>query len=388
MNLHSRDRLAFDKAMVVQPVWNRFNTAAEALKLPQNVLLHAGPSFNDPKQITRPILNSACVAAVFEGIAKDFDQAEAMISACEIILKPAQDHDVVTPLAAVVSASMPLHTVYDAWRGAQQIFTPINGGARPALRLGLRSEAVLDHIRWLNSRFLDVLENGLAEGFALLPLAVTGLIGGDDCHGRTPVAGAALVAELIDRTPGGITDPEVLDFMHNSPSLFLNLWMAATKCMMKLAEGIECSSFITAAGGNGREVGIQVAGLPGHWFTVPAKPPVGTFDVDLPTDRAMGAIGDSAVVDAFGLGAMSGGLSEPDNPAALLSSALSVSEHPYFQHLNIKLGTTARAVVDHGRGHVISLGILDKDGVLGRLGGGLYEMPVSLCAEALEALEK
>jgi len=388
MNLHSRDRLAFDKAMVVQPVWNRFNTAAEALKLPQNVLLHAGPSFNDPKQITRPILNSACVAAVFEGIAKDFDQAEAMISACEIILKPAQDHDVVTPLAAVVSASMPLHTVYDAWRGAQQVFTPINGGARPALRLGLRSQAVLDHIRWLNSRFLDVLENGLAEGFALLPLAVTGLIGGDDCHGRTPVAGAALVEELIDRTPGGITDPDVLDFMHNSPSLFLNLWMAATKCMMKLAEGIECSSFITAAGGNGREVGIQVAGLPGHWFTVPAKPPVGTFDVDLPTDRAMGAIGDSAVVDAFGLGAMSGGLSEPDNPAALLSSALSVSEHPYFQHLNIKLGTTARAVVDHGRGHVISLGILDKDGVLGRLGGGLYEMPVSLCAEALEALEK
>jgi hypothetical protein len=187
------------------------------------------PSFNDPKQITRPILNSACVAAVFEGIAKDFDQAEAMISACEIILKPAQDHDVVTPLAAVVSASMPLHTVYDAWRGAQQVFTPINGGARPALRLGLRSQAVLEHIRWLNSRFLDVLENGLAEGFALLPLAVTGLIGGDDCHGRTPVAGAALVAELIDRTPGGITDPEVLDFMHNSPSLFLNLWMAATQ---------------------------------------------------------------------------------------------------------------------------------------------------------------
>ena len=388
MNLHSRDRLAFDKAMVVQPVWNRFNTAAEALKLPQNVLLHAGPSFADPKQITRPILNSACVAAVFEGIAKDFDQAEAMISACEIILKPAQDHDVVTPLAAVVSASMPLHTVYDAWRGAQQVFTPINGGARPALRLGLRSQAVLDHIRWLNSRFLDVLENGLAEGFALLPLAVTGLIGGDDCHGRTPVAGAALVEELIDRTPGGITDPDVLDFMHNSPSLFLNLWMAATKCMMKLAEGIECSSFITAAGGNGREVGIQVAGLPGHWFTVPAKPPVGTFDFDLPTDRAMGAIGDSALVDAFGLGAMSQGLSEPDNPAALLSSALSVSEHPYFQHLNIKLGSTARAVVDHGRGPVISLGILDKNGVLGRLGGGLYEMPVSLCSEALEALDK
>ena len=117
MTLHPADQLAFDKAMVAQPVWNRFNTAADALNLAENMLLHAGPSFASPDLITLPILNSACVAAVYEGIARDFDQAEAMIMAGEILLKPAQDHDVVTPLAAVVSASMPLHTVYDAWGG-------------------------------------------------------------------------------------------------------------------------------------------------------------------------------------------------------------------------------------------------------------------------------
>jgi len=264
---HPADKLAFDREMVTQPVWNRFNTAAEALGVAENVLLHAGPAFGDPDEITAPILNSACVAAVWQGLAQGFDRAEAMIRKGEIEMKPAQDHDVVTPLAAVVSADMPLHTIYDAWRGQQRVFTPINAGSRPAMRLGLRSEAVLEHIRWLNTRFLDVLDKGLAEGIALVPLAVTGLMGGDDCHGRTPVATNALIAELKDRTTGGIEDEDALAFMTSSPSLFLNLWMAATKCMMKLAEGVERSSFVTAAGGNGREVGIQISGLPGRWFT-------------------------------------------------------------------------------------------------------------------------
>ncbi|KIC07642.1 hypothetical protein RA19_22865 [Leisingera sp. ANG-M1] len=395
-NLHPADQLAFDKAMVTQPVWNRFNTAAEALELPENVLLHAGPAFAAVDDITLPILNSACVAAVYEGLARDFDQAEAMIRASEILLKPAQDHDVVTPLAAVVSASMPLHTVYDAWRGTQRIFTPINGGSRPAMRLGLRSEAVLAHIRWLNTRFLDVLEKGLAEGMALVPLAALGLAGGDDCHGRTPVAGAALAAEITDRTAERLTDEDALEFLHSSPSLFLNLWMAATKIMMKLAEGIEGSSFITAAGGNGREVGIQVSGLPGQWFTTPASPPRGSFDVDLPGTRALGAIGDSAVVEAFGLGAMAIELSPeqkkaqgaylPDN-AKVRTSGLSVGAHPYFRDLEIRLGSTARGAVSAGAGPVISLGILDREGTAGRLGGGIYDMPVAPFADAMEALD-
>lgn len=396
MTLHSSDQLAFDRAMVTQPVWNRFNTAADALDLPENVLLHAGPAFSRPMDITAPILNSACVAAVWEGLSRDFDQAEAMIMAGEIALRPAQDHDVVTPLAAVVSASMPLHSVYDAWRGQTRVFSPINGGARPSLRLGLRSDAVLEHIRWLNTRFLDVLQNGLAEGIALVPLAVTGLVGGDDCHGRTPVATEALVDELKDRTPGGINDEDVLEFMANSPSLFLNLWMAATKLMMKLAEGVEGSSFVTAAGGNGREVGIQISGLPGRWFTVPAAPPKGRLDTDLPEDRALGAIGDSAVVEAFGLGAMAIELSPeqkkvlgaylPDNSNARVTG-LSAGSHPYFRSLDIRLGSTARGAVAQGSGPAVGLGILDRLGQAGRLGGGIYDMPVDPFSAAVKALK-
>ncbi len=374
MTHHQADRLAFDQAMVTQPVWNRFDLVRDVTGIAENVLLHAGPPFPDPAAITRPILNSACVAAVYEGLAPSLDAAEGLISSEEILLKPAQDVNVVTPLAAVVSGSMPLHSVYDAWRGQHRTFAPINGGNRPALRLGLKSQAVLDHVRWLNTRCLDVLQGGLAEGIALVPLAVDGLKGGDDCHGRTPVAGAALVQELIDRSPNGIGDDEVLEFLKGSPSIFLNLWMAATKLMMSRAEGVQGSGFVTAAGGNGRDVGIQVSAFPGRWYTVPATPPEGAFDVDLPPSRALGAIGDSAVIDAFGLGAMAKMGNEPPTSHGSVHG-MSVGEHPYFKATGLKLGISALAVSECGRTPQVSLGILDREGEMGRLGGGLYQMP-------------
>ena len=47
----------------------------------------------------------------------------------------------------------------------------------------------------------------------------------------------------------------------------------------------------------------------------------------------------------------------------------------------------ARGAVAQGSGPVIGLGILDRLGAAGRLGGGIYDMPVTPFAEAVEALQ-
>ena len=117
---NSADKLSTQKALMTQPIWSGFDTWAAAVNQPENVLLHAGPAFDTVAQITIPIMNSACVAAVYEGLATNFEQAEVMIKTNEILLQPAQDFDVVTPLAAVVSASMPLHVVSHQGKGSQR----------------------------------------------------------------------------------------------------------------------------------------------------------------------------------------------------------------------------------------------------------------------------
>lgn len=383
------DRLAFDRAMVTQPVWNRFDTGRDALGLPENTLLHAGPPFPEVESVTTPVMNSARVAAVYEGLARDFDQAHQMIIAGEIVLQPAQDHGVVVPLAAVISASMPLHSVYDAWGGRLRAFAPINGGPRPSLRLGLCDQAVLDHVRWLNTAVRDALQDGIGEGIGLVAMAAAGLRAGDDCHGYTPAAGAALVREIRTRSRQPASD-DVAAFLHAAPSLFLNLWMAATKLMMRAAEGVPGAGVITAAGGNGFEVGIQVSGNPGQWVTAAATPPEGDLG-DHPATRALGAIGDSAIVDCFGLGAMAFAHS-PAQLAAMaaylppdhldLAAALGTGEHPYLQGLNLRLGCSVHNALAYGEGPVVSLGVLDRKGELGRLGGGIHRLPLDLCARA------
>ena len=396
VEMHPADRAAFERLRAAAPAWEGIDTAADALGLESNRLLHAGPPFASVDAISAPILNSACVAAVFEGLARDFDRAEAMIRGGEIRLEPAQEHRAVTPLAAVVSASMALHRVADRGNPANRTWAPLNGGMRAPMRLGLRAAAVLDHLRWLNGPWAELLAAGLAEPVDLVEIAVGGLRAGDDCHGRTPAATKLLMARVESGLGGIAIDADTRDFIDHSPPLFLNPWMAASKCLMLAGDGIAGSALVTAAGGNGVDVGIQVAGLPGRWFRAPASPPRGRFDVDLPRERALPAIGDSAVVEALGLGAMALQHS-PEQEKAFAdflpadyrerAGRLMCGIHPAFGDLDCRLGLGARAAVAAGRGPIVGLGILDLHGERGRLGGGIYDMPVTAFAAAVAALE-
>ena len=396
MTQHKADIFAFDRLSVVQPFWTGFDTAANHVGLDDNVFLHAGPAFSSVESICKPILNSAAVGAVFEGIADNLDQAMNMLMAGEIELRPAQDYGVVTPLAGVVTPHMPLHYVYDGNHGRTVCLTPINGGNGAAMRLGQCSDAAVAHMRWINGPVLDCLAAGLGEGLELIPFASAGLAEGDDCHGRTIAATQFLVNEIDSRSKGGIANEEVRAFLNQSPSMFLNLWMAASKCIMMAATGIDGSSMITAMGSNGVDVGLQVAGLPGLWFTAPAAPPNGHITDGLDETRKLGAIGDSAVVEALGLGAMNITHS-PEQMKALGNflpadfadriTALRGCEHFDFTMAKPPIGITARSVHDYGAAMVIALGIIDSKGELGRIGGGIFDPPMAAFNSALSALD-
>ena len=72
-----------------------------------------------------------------------------------------------------------------------------------------------------------------------------------------------------------------------------------------------------------------------------------------------------------------------DLPAKLL-----MTEHPGLPKSRARVGLSARAVVESGVTPVVELGIVDKAGVDGGLGAGLYRPPSEPFVEACNALDR
>ncbi|MGH6798303.1 MAG: DUF1116 domain-containing protein, partial [Roseiarcus sp.] len=299
---HPADAAALDRLLAVEPVWHEVERAATAVDLADHTLLHAGPRIR-LDAIAQPVLNSAATAALYEGWAETHEAAEHAIRNGTIRLLPAQDHGAVVPLAAVLSPGMWVQIVIDSRNPGRRAVSPFNGGSGPAMRLGQAGPAVVAHLRWLNGPFAACVARALDRGIPLIPIADAALAAGDDCHGRT-IHGTALLVERLSTRLGedGGAD-KARRFLEKSPGFFLNLWMAASQCILAAGEG-PGSSLVTAIGANGGEVGLRIGAMPGRWFTAPAEPPRGLLDPGITEGERLGAIGDSAVVDALGLGAM------------------------------------------------------------------------------------
>ena len=390
-HLKPSDRNSLNQLLSARPTWHSNETAATALNLDRSVILHAGPPFENSSQIPQPVLNSACVAAVFENLATDFGDARKKVLSNEISLQPAQNHSTVVPLAGVVSSSMWLHKVVDQSNPLNCAYSPLNGGNGPAMRLGLCTEAALAHLKWINSELVDALNECLHEELNLLPLAKEALQRGDDCHGRT-IAATALLIDRFDQNINRFVREK--NFLKDSPSFALNLLMAAGKCMLQAADNVPKSSVVTAAGGNGVNVGLQVAGNPGNWLILAADAPAGDLG-DFPQTRALGAIGDSAVVDVCGFGAMAVSYAPAQreafgpylpSDADELPRQLYPSVHDEFGALQFRTGLNARTVAAEITTPIVSLGIIDRDGTAGRLGGGIYRYTIEIFHEALAAI--
>lgn len=382
--MESPDAEAIRKILSVEPRLQGLERASRALGLGRNDLVHAGPPIRDPASVCRPVLHSAITATLFEGWADSVEQAESLVRNGGIRLRAAQDLNCVVPLADVVSPSMWLQAVGDE---AQACWTPLNGGMEHVLRVGMLGDDVLAHLRWLNGPFAETFAAALTAPVPILDLADEGLAGGDDCHGRTGVASAALLS-TIDRHLVSPKAHASRAFLQRSPSFFLNIWMAASQRMLAAARGVSGSTVVTAAGGNGIEFGIKIASTPDTWFAAPADPPA-VAPGALGAAEPLGAIGDSAVVDILGLGAMTrlelG--AAPAIPAfvehAERAGALLSRPHPRFARTHPCMIMSAQAVVESGTLPIISLGVLDRAGRLGRLAGGYYRPPLEIFERAV-----
>ncbi|MEQ9608684.1 MAG: DUF1116 domain-containing protein, partial [Kiloniellaceae bacterium] len=269
------------------------------LDLPSRTLFHAGPPFADPMDLPAPVANSVAAAALLEGWIADRSALSAALASEDVRLVPAQDIGLVTPLAFVVGPSAYCLEVTDGTTPGRRSFSPLNDGPLPdALRLGTGRAAGIAIVQSLIDSIGADLATHLRPSIPLLPLMAKGLEGGDELHGRLNAA-QAQVAGFFAR---GLK-PQTADYLAETNQFVLNVIMAAAALMIGAGAGIAGSSFVVACGGNGRDLGYKLADAPERWLTLPASRPAGPRLPGHEGETPLPAIGDSAVIDALGLGA-------------------------------------------------------------------------------------
>ncbi|WP_286715526.1 oxalurate catabolism protein HpxZ [Marinobacter sp. tcs-11] len=368
----------------VRPVWSGVVTAAEAVGLGRHCLLHAGPPFANPIRPSAPILASAALCCVHEGWAEDLGSARKMILDGRVRLHPAQEYDVVTPLAAVISPSTPLVEVVDA-EGSGRCWSLLPSGSGPQIRFGSADPAVLERLRFRDEQLAVAFGQCLpTDGIELIPLAQAGLLAGDDLHAQT--SGATLA--LLDRLAQQDLPAQVAEVLQSAPLFFLPLWMAACHLMLRASIGCGADQLVIGLSGNGQEVGIRLSGAPQHWLTRAARRPDGPRLREGDT-LAAPMLGDSGVIDAAGFGAQAWGHAQAI--AELMSPWLPPGwqpnmdclrgQHPAFAGFGLRTGLDAALASQQACPPLVALAMLDEAGEQGLLGRGVCLTDPALFAE-------
>ena len=385
---------ALARIAACRPQWVAVRNAGEALGLEGRVLLHAGPAFSNlglnPGRLPPPMRNAAVLSCLHEKWAASEGEAGKLLASGAVRMEPSYTRSVATPLVAMVSPGTTLAEIGD---GKQRYFAFLGTGGGPQQRFGSRDPAILDRLAFRES----VLSKGFAELLEtpvdLLAIARAAIREGDDLHNRLSSATTVLLSVLSTRKSASENSKAALQTTAEAPLYFLNLWMPACQLMLLAAEGEKGSSLVTRLCANGEDIGLQVAGLPGEWFTAPATPVQGPFMKGAPENpQHPPATGDSGVIDAFGLGGQ--GLRHAPSLQAAFQLWLAPDDdqrarsmlagmHPI---LETPFGLDAAAVAKSGRSPLLSTGMVSADG-RGLLGRGICAVPVKLFADAAARLK-
>jgi hypothetical protein len=330
--------------------------------LPPQVLLHAGPPYRGSPPAA--VLNAAVQALLYEGLATDETAARAMIASGDARLAPAQGYRVATPLAQVVSASMPLLA---ARQNGETFYAPVVEGPAPALRFGSTDARSRDALSAFGAWVMDTVAPLVrCQPVAIASVIRTALANGDECHARTGAANEALLARIDGLGPEGIAR------LRANPAFVLTVIMAGAGAALRSHR-----SGIEAIGGNGIDFGVRHRGET-QWRRIAAEAPWGTRFAAQGDTAALPAIGDSPLIDFCGLGGQ-----------ALDAAPLLAAEWAHLLPDDARVRRTtlldpASGIVDPARvaqsrmSPVINLAILDSAGTAGLIGRGFYAAPASL----------
>lgn len=308
---------AVSRLCQARPMWTAVGIAREVLGLGGRIVLHAGPPISW-ERMCGPMRGGILAAILFERWASGPAEAVELAESGEVAFAPCHSRGGVGPMTGIISPSMPVIVIEDRVNGTVA-YAPIGEktGGRQA-RFGDYGPETIARFAWLR----DVL--GPALGAVLKregDLDLTSLMGqalamGDEMHMRNAASSALLsrwlAAPLVGVVRDGAVLEQILRFLtRENDQLFLNFGMAAAKAAARSTEGISGSTVVCTMARNGVEFGVRVAGMPERWFTGPASVVDGLYFPGFTAADANPDMGDSAIMETYGLGAFTMAASPP-----------------------------------------------------------------------------
>ena len=373
----------------------------------KNTILHAGPPIEYHK-MAGPMKGAIIGALIYEGLAKNEKEAIKLAESGEIEFDSAHHHDAVGPMAGIISASMPVHVLYNII-DKNYSYCTINEGLGKVLRYGANSKDVINRLKWLEKTFQPVMNEALiiSEGIDIKSIITQALHMGDECHNRNKASSALFLREIashiLSTTFSDIEKKEVLEFIKNNEHYFLNLSMPYCKLALDSARHIKYSTVVVAMSRNGVDFGIQLSHS-NNWYTAPANYVKGLMFPGFTEDDAAPDIGDSAITETCGIGGFAmggapaivqfvGGVVKQAFDYSKAMHEITAGKHQVFtlpplDFMPTAVGIEITKVIETGVLPIINTGMAHKNAGVGQVGAGLVNPPMACFEKALEGFLK
>ena len=375
----------------------------------ERLVLHAGPPI-EWARMCGPQRGAVMGALVYEGLARDEQEAAEMAAAGAVEFAPCHHFHAVGPMAGIISPSMPVFIVQNETFGNCAYATQ-NEGLGRVLRYGAYGPDVYERLRWMREVLYPTLQAAIAAiegGIDLRALLSQALHMGDEGHNRNRAGSSLFLRAVTPALMRTCADREraaqVFAFIDGNDHFFLNLSMAAAKSVLEPAEGIPGSTVVTTMARNGTDFGIRLAGEPQRWFVAPAGRVQGLYFPGYSESDANPDIGDSTVTETAGWGGFAmaaapaiarfvGGTAQDALEATWEMYEICCAEHehltiPALNFRGTPLGIDVRRVMETGILPRLNTGIAHREPGIGMVGAGVLRAPAGCFEQAFAAVQR
>lgn len=404
--INDANQIAFKRLIEGDPVLVDIAPAIEVIPgLEDKMILHSGPPITWDKMCGAQ-RGAVIGEVIFEGWAKDNEEAIDLLEKGKIKLEPNHHHQAVGPMAGTISANSWVFVVENKPFGNKAFCRQVEG----MQQFGDFSEKALDGLRSWRDIFAPSLRAALkAEGeLPLKPIITQALQMGDELHNRHSASSALFGnAMAIGLAKAGLPPQKhipTLYLLKNHNLIFLGLAMAAGKAIADPARDVEYSTMVTAMCRNGTEFGIRVSGTGDEWFTAPAPFVEGLYVPGFSEKDAGLDMGDSAITETVGWGgfvlggapgilSLVGGTPEEALAYTREMRQITIGVHPtykmpIFSFEGAPVGIDIRKVVQTNSTPIIDTAIAHKEPGYPKLGAGLVRAPIDCFKKALIAFSR